>query len=634
MPKVVTTKVKGDAPNVARGKSKLTPAKARAAPQPVSTEDHARPPRKAKTNANAKWEELVPGRKRAHSNTQPQPTKRTKSANVQGVGAVGNSAKRSKAARPAPAVKPPGVARRALVPRHDDEYSSDGDVVPNYTAGARYNAAVELMDLDPSSDPEDDGNEGGNEDDEDAEGSQLEEEDEDFVEEDQDDEDEDDVRPGEVPAWTADLRDDTPLPDSFADVPRSSDRKTSKPVARGVSRLSTDASDEEPIVYVKNLAEGLFDDNLDLVKTKKAKLRKTTAAQLRKKAKEEPTFSASEAEVSGDEAELVDDDGALLDSNDDRYLLGVGDDGSDDTGNSDNNDAPFVWPVWTNLSLTPSGIANLVPQNPHIRRAVNRAITLIEHDFAFITGYPEMNGKSQYMHANIVEGARTSQIPRILINRFETDEGFRRALIIHPANRLSHARKDIKDIVASQIVPQLKLAPRGTLLPPSLVSKITQDLFVNRAYVYPSMSDTDPRPCLSRPFQSPLLLEVIRLAYFKDPSSVGNVYVKELKSSLPDKPLELEIPRSMLLMAVVAVHAVIGWWFTGRPVPVPFHVDTGVAYYRAAGLFLDDVLRGAGPLRGHRMLVTILDLVRSVAPADVGDATEDAGVVDYDNMPE
>ncbi|THH21246.1 hypothetical protein EUX98_g8420 [Antrodiella citrinella] len=139
------------------------------------------------------------------------------------------------------------------------------------------------------------------------------------------------------------------------------------------------------------------------------------------------------------------------------------------------------------------------------------------------------------------------------------------------------------------------------------------------------------RPAL---FLMSLILEVLRLAYFRDPASVGNFYVKDMKSSLPDKPFEMEIPRPMLLMAIAAVHAVMNWWTTGRPIPVPFHVNTGVANYLAAELFLDDVLQRAGPLRGHRLLVTILNLVRSASPADAGDAGEDAGVVDYANMPE
>ncbi|THH12944.1 hypothetical protein EUX98_g9773, partial [Antrodiella citrinella] len=165
------------------------------------------------------------------------------------------------------------------------------------------------------------------------------------------------------------------------------------------------------------------------------------------------------------------------------------------------------------------------------------------------------------------------------------------------------------------------------------IQKIIQDLLVNRVYLYPPTSDTNARPCMSRPCQSPIILEVLRLTYFKEPSSVGNFYVKELKSSLPDKPLELEIPRSMLLMAMTAIEYVMHWWTTGRCIRVPFHVDSGVAYHMSSEIYLDDVLKKAGPLRGHRMMVNILDHVRSTAPA-AEDATEDAGLVDYDNMPE
>ncbi|THH26640.1 hypothetical protein EUX98_g7554 [Antrodiella citrinella] len=543
--------------------------------------------------------ELVPGRKRAHSDTQPQPTKRTKSANVQGVGAVGNSAKRSKAARPAPAVKPPGVPRRALVPCHrDDEYSTDGDVAPDYEAGERYNAAVELMGLDPSLDPElegpqDNASEDGNEDDEDEECSQL---DEDEDDEEGEDDDADVGGSTEVPAWAADLRDDSPLPESFTSNRRQSARETDMAAAaRKIANLLDDASDEAPIVRVKNLAEGLFDDNLDLVNTRKP--RKTTAAQLLKKAKEEPIFYDSDADLGGHEA-AADDEG-----NEDDEDRGSDNDSEDD--NTNNAQPQLLWPTWTDLNLNHHGVANLVPQHKFVRRAINRGITLAEHDFAFVTAYPEIHGK----------------VPAILVKRFEEDEDYRHAVVIHVSNRLSHARKDIKDLVASQIVPQLKLSPYGTLLPAADIQKIIQDLFVNRAYLYPPISDTNPRPAMSRPFQSSLILEVLRLAYFRDPASVGNFYVKDMKSSLPDKPFEMEIPRPMLLMAIAAVHAVMNWWTTGRPIPVPFHVDTGVANYLAAELFLDDVL-------------CVVIACWSTSPADAGDAAEDAGVVDYANMPE
>ncbi|THH27327.1 hypothetical protein EUX98_g6871 [Antrodiella citrinella] len=84
---------------------------------------------------------------------------------------------------------------------------------------------------------------------------------------------------------------------------------------------------------------------------------------------------------------------------------------------------------------------------------------------------------------------------------------------------------------------------------------------------------------------------------------------------------------------MTVIEFVIHWWTTGRCIPVLFHVDSGVAYHMSSEKYLDDVLKKAGPLRRHRMMVNILDLVRSTTPADE-DATVDAGLVDYENMPE
>ncbi|THH13576.1 hypothetical protein EUX98_g9706 [Antrodiella citrinella] len=502
MPKVVTkTRAKGDTPSVVRPKAKATPAipKARSAPQPVSTEDHARPPRKAKTDANAKWEELVPGRKRAHSDTvtKPPPTKRVKSANVQGGGMVGNNAKHSKAAKTAPAVKPPatqrstpkdaprrqatssaskpstGVAKRALVPRHNN----DSDETSDYNHDPEQFSAA-IMGFDPSESPSEfEGTQDEAEDDEEEDVDEDEGVDEDEDEDDEgmdvkgeDEEDDDDVGPQEVPAWTADLRDDTPLPDFFTDAPRLSAHKTSKTPARldRISRLSPDASDEEPIIRVKNLAEGLFDNDLDVVKTKKAKPRKTTAAQLLKKAKEEPVFYNSEADVDGDESEPEDEAGT----------------GADEDLGDDNDD---MWPEWTTVKTNSAGVPNLTLQHPLVRRAVNQAIKFIEHDFAFVTGYPEILGKTQYVDENIVAGAQCAQVPPILVKRFIKDVEFRRALTLHTRNRLSHARKDLKNIVAGLIVPLLNLSPRGTLLPAPVIHS------AHHGYTH-GCHDPDPYP--------------------------------------------------------------------------------------------------------------------------------------------
>ncbi|THH23260.1 hypothetical protein EUX98_g7915 [Antrodiella citrinella] len=521
MAKVVTkAKVKGNTPNVGRPKPKATPAtqKLRTASQPVPTESNVRPARISKTNANAKWEDLLPGRKRAHSDTQPQLAKRVKSDN----GPVAKNAKRSKAVTTAPAKKLPatpkdaphrqamsstskstGVARRAVVPRHNED-SDDGG--PDYTAAERYQVALDKMGLDPSESPSEfegsqveveveDDNDDDNDNDNDNDDKDV-EQDVDSADEEEYDEDgdEDDVGPQEVPAWTADLREDSPLPDFFTDAPRPSARKTTKP-ARGVSRLSPDASDEDPIIRVKNLAEGLFDDDLDVLKTK-VKPRKTTAAQLLKKAKEEPVFYDSEADVDSDGSEPEDN-------------AGMGDDEDLELDDDD------MWPAWTNLQLNHKGVANLTLQHRLVRRAVNQAIKFIEHDFAFVTGYPEILGKTQYVDENIVAGAQCAQVPPVLVKRFIEDEDFRHALTLHTCNRLSHARKDLKNIVAGQIVPLLNLSPHGTLLPAPTIQKIIQDLLVNRAYLYPPTSDTNSRPCMSQPCQSPIVLEVLRLAYFR-----------------------------------------------------------------------------------------------------------------------
>lgn len=58
-----------------------------------------------------------------------------------------------------------------------------------------------------------------------------------------------------------------------------------------------------------------------------------------------------------------------------------------------------------------------------------------------------------------------------------------------------------------------------------------------------------------KPYSPPVFLELLRVAFFKRPSSLGFKICKYFESSLPDKPDEKELPASLLALVATAVRS-------------------------------------------------------------------------------
>ncbi|THH26337.1 hypothetical protein EUX98_g7857 [Antrodiella citrinella] len=316
---------------------------------------------------------------------------------------------------------------------------------------------------------------------------------------DEDDDDEGSIGSSEVPSWTSQLREDsTELPESF----------TADYTGTSASRNATKFS-----------ATALFDSDKN-VQTVKSNTKRSTAAQLKKKAMEEPVFDdtddmdsqAGDADVDDRNAEQVfdNDDGDSIPEDDGersghgndgnnirsyrRGKVGGGGDGGGGGGGNVVDNNGHWWPAWTNLVLTPRGTANLLAQAPAIRRILDRAIRLVEEEFAFVKGYPEADGRSPFLHDALRRACMLlDDVSPILLQRIMQDQTYWRALIVHPGNRLSHRRSDIKDEVVPRIVPALSLAPTGALLPPTNIQAIIKRSLAGRAFIFP----TNPEDCTS-----------------------------------------------------------------------------------------------------------------------------------------
>ncbi|THH18506.1 hypothetical protein EUX98_g8945 [Antrodiella citrinella] len=285
------------------------------------------------------------------------------------------------------------ISRCIVAPHNDDDVSTSDEQYAAQLAAEldkpslpRQKAAARLA-HDDDSEAADDDSEDDAEDELDDDQYELQSE----AAMDEDEDDNDSVGSDEVPSWTSQLREDsTELPESFTAHLRPG---PSPSQARNSNTAKLNAA-------------GLFDSDRN-VQTVKSYTKGPTAAQLKKRAMEEPVFDdADDIDSQAGGADNDDDDGDSIPEDDGersghgndgntrrsyRRKQGGGGDGGDGGGHAVDNNGHW-WPAWTNLVLTPRGTANLLAQAPAIRRILDRAIRLVEEEFAFIKGYPEADG--------------------------------------------------------------------------------------------------------------------------------------------------------------------------------------------------------------------------------------------------
>ncbi|THH28686.1 hypothetical protein EUX98_g5505 [Antrodiella citrinella] len=411
----------------------------------------------------------------------------------------------------------------------------------------------------------------------------------------------------EMPVWN-ELREDTPLPEVFADGDYY-DAPTPPPRKKAVKPIinTTPIPAPKPAQVVKARAKAL----------------PTTSRREAKRKLEAPIISDDECTTLSDPLE--------------QDPPGI------NTGNNGKNIGPVTYPVWTDLVFNNRGTTNLTPQHPSIRHIIKDAISQVEQDCAFVTPFPEIQNKNGYLGGTIVHAAKARKAHQKLLERILNDPGYLHAMISHPSNRVSHCRGDLKEIVASRLPLMFDFIPvlSGIARPPDVVKPMVANLLQGRKFIYPlqrseniDVNTLQLRPFKTQPYQAPLIIQVLHGAYFGT-KGAGTLHAHLLKSSIADKPTELELPVSMLAMVVTTIHACLISWKTGTYITSAFNVDAGAKHYTETLGKLNDTLKEAGPAKAHRMLTNLLTSTLDCTPfGNPSAALDDDEEVDFANMPE
>lgn len=136
------------------------------------------------------------------------------------------------------------------------------------------------------------------------------------------------------------------------------------------------------------------------------------------------------------------------------------------------------------------------------------------------------------------------------------------------------------------------------------------------------------------PYGHAAIIAVLRAVFFSTSSQAGRRFANEFKSSIPEKPNELEIPIPMVAMAATVVRGhttrtrpwfsnlmmngvfqvefALTCWVSGEHVAAKFGAESTAKLYEGHISYMDTVYSDCGPAKFHRLLVNVLTACRSV----------------------
>ncbi|OJT11577.1 hypothetical protein TRAPUB_11906 [Trametes pubescens] len=238
------------------------------------------------------------------------------------------------------------------------------------------------------------------------------------------------------------------------------------------------------------------------------------------------------------------------------------------------------------------GKLKLTDQHRRVRRVLQHSIYTMLVDIGLKNAFPDGPQKQ----GKIVYRALTSAAGEYgyddILKRLKKQDEYASELSKIPSQRIPTFRSHVRKLAEGQPCTAFGLMScdkdKGDWL---------QEGF---RYIYPFDYENKSIKA-SKPYSPPVFLEILRVAFFKRPSSLGFKICKHFESSLPDKPDEKELPASLLALVATALHAAIEDCKHGHAQPRDF---TSNDYW---GIYKDHMqelstIRTRGPVQYHVLM--------------------------------
>ncbi|TCD60042.1 hypothetical protein EIP91_010845 [Steccherinum ochraceum] len=258
---------------------------------------------------------------------------------------------------------------------------------------------------------------------------------------------------------------------------------------------------------------------------------------------------------------------------------------------------------WTNLKLT-GNRANIKDQPALVRRVVNIGIKLFGGKAVFDVAYPEIGDKQIFLRNTLVEACTVEETyPRLrgtgLTGSMPNSSSFMH--VLPPFHRPREPQKFIQPRLPT--VYKFKL-PIGRRRHTADVKGMLEDLCLDFEYLFAMGNGSDL-------------------------SSV------EFSRINPRQPPQVEILKTMLAAAAAMIRVVLNFWSNGIEMPVELQNETRTSLYNEHLSYIDNLIKDAGRMRGHRMLANTLSAAQNYNDAALI-VTQQAATAfaDFSNMAE
>ncbi|OJT01640.1 hypothetical protein TRAPUB_7898 [Trametes pubescens] len=211
----------------------------------------------------------------------------------------------------------------------------------------------------------------------------------------------------------------------------------------------------------------------------------------------------------------------------------------------------------TNSDSADSGIEVVYPrrgklklrdQHRRVRRVIQQATNTVLADVALKNAFPDGPQRQGQIVYRALLGAASRFAYNDISKRLRKQDDYAADLCKIPAQRIPTLRGQVRKLAEGQPCTAFGLGfgdkDKGDWL---------QEGF---RYIYPFDYENKTIK-VGKPYSPPVFLEILRVAFFKRPSSLGFKVSECFESSLPNKPDEKEIPAAMLALVATALHAAI-----------------------------------------------------------------------------
>ncbi|PSR72541.1 hypothetical protein PHLCEN_2v11589 [Hermanssonia centrifuga] len=223
------------------------------------------------------------------------------------------------------------------------------------------------------------------------------------------------------------------------------------------------------------------------------------------------------------------------------------------------------WPAQTRLAYVSVNKINKKDQSATIQCILTREIIDFTVDFSFAQAIYRADDRIFYQQKLAIDAARQLGYEEAAL-RLQEDLHYAKVMIDVGETRLGIIRGRMKKTAAG-------LTPVVFHLEEGACERRVARLLLDCQFVYPG--DVEKSLDFKNPFDITIITAVLAAHFFNGPNSIASQHRQHLKSSIPEKPHEKEIPEAMLAMACAAIALALLDWDSGRYMPAR---DFNIAY--------------------------------------------------------